>query len=204
MAWQPVTFKLKSDSPMLMNNGQSADPLNQWAKAKKQISGKRQKTDSDHMELARLDFRAALYMGPEGPVIPAQNIDAMLIEAAKKNRKGMDAKSGLYCPQDALLLYDGPHDAEALWEDERFRHKAIVRVQNARLVRTRPIFPEWQSTVTVNFEDSLVNPKQVEEWFFTAGRMIGLGDWRPRHGRFSVEASTQASASSPKSTARRK
>lgn len=174
----------------------------------KQISGKRLKTDADHRELSRLDFQSALYMGPEGPVIPAQNIEAMLIEAAKKKRQGVVAKSGLYCTQDALLLYDGPHEADALWEDEKFRHKAIVRVQNARLVRTRPIFPEWQATITLSFEDSVVNLAQVDEWIFIAGRMIGLGDWRPRHGRFSVElvgrTSAQITTSHPKLTSRKR
>lgn len=153
----------------------------------KSISGKRVKTDSDHEELARLEFFAGLYMGESGPVIPAPNIDAMLLAAAKKSREGGLAQSGVFCEKDSPLTYSGPRTAEELWADERFRHTAIVRVQTARVVRTRPIFNEWTAKVVVQCEDSVVNPSRVDEWFHTAGRLIGLGDWRPKFGRFSVE-----------------
>ena len=142
--------------------------------------------EADYEELARLDFLSALYLGPTGPVIPATNIDAMLIEAAKKKKQGNTAKAGVYCLKDAVLEYDGPHQAEALWQDERFRHQAMARIQLSRILRTRPIFSQWQMDVSLHVEDSLVNLKQVDEWLFIAGRQIGLGDWRPRYGRFSI------------------
>lgn len=186
MTWQPATYRLTSDCPMIVHNGQLANPLNLWTKRLKAISGKGKKTDADHEEMAHIEFLASLYMGPEGPVIPTHNIDAMIIAAAKKSRKGDLAKSGVYCQKDAEMAYDGPREAEALWADERFRHMAIVRVQNARIVRTRPIFPAWQATVTIQVEDSVVDIEQVTSWMFDGGRIIGLGDWRPQYGRFSV------------------
>lgn len=152
----------------------------------KQISGKRKKTDADYEEMARIEFLAALYMSKSGPVIPAPNVDAMVINAAKKLREGPLAKSGFFCSADASLEYDGPKAADDLWEDERFRHVAIVRVQTARVARTRPVFDEWAATIAVSYEDSVVNIGQVDQWMHIAGTQIGLGDWRPRNGRFTA------------------
>lgn len=187
MAWQTATYKLTSDAPMLVHNGQTADPLNKWAKAMKAISGKRKKTDADYEEMARIEFFAGLYMGENGPIIPATNIDSMIINAAKKNREGKLAQSGVFCVQDAPMEYEGPRTAEELWKDERFRHVAIVRVQTARIARTRPVFRQWAAEIKVNYEDSVVNKAQIDSWMHIAGTQVGLGDWRPQHGRFSVE-----------------
>lgn len=188
MAWQTAIYRLTSDAPMLVHNGQTADPLNKWAKAMKAISGKRKKTDADYEELARLEFMAGLYMGPDGPIIPAANIDSMVINAAKKNREGKLAQSGAFCMKDAIMQYEGPRAADDLWKDDRFRHVAIVRVQSARVARTRPVFRDWAATVEISFEDTVVNKAQLDAWLHIAGTQVGLGDWRPQHGRFSVEA----------------
>ena len=186
MAWQTLVYQLKSDCQMIVHNGQTADPLNKWAKALKQISCKRKKTDADHEEMARIEFYAGLYIGKDGPIIPARNVDSMLVNAAKKNREGQAAKSGVFCLRDATMEYDGPRVVEDLWADERFRHVAIVRIGTARVARTRPVFSEWTAKVQVQIEDTVVNPKQIDDWFHVAGTQVGLGDWRPQHGRFSA------------------
>ena len=98
MAWQTITYRLTSDCPMLMHNGQTADPLNHWSKSMKQVSGKRKKTDADYEELAKIEFFAALYIDKTGPIIPSANIDSMLVNAAKKLRE--------------LLLAYGKNEAE--------------------------------------------------------------------------------------------
>ena len=188
MAWQVAKYRLTSDCPMLFHNGQTADPLNKFAREMKKISGKRKKTDADYEEMARIEFYAALYMGPNGPVLPSKVIDAMIINAAKKNREGPLAKSGAFCKMDAPLEYDGPRAANELWSDERFRHVAIVRIGQARIARTRPVFNEWSAVVEINYEETVINRAQLDAWMHVGGTQIGIGDWRPQHGRFSVEA----------------
>lgn len=187
MAWKEVTYRLTSVCPQIVHNGQTADPLNKWAKAIKKVSGKRSKTDADYEEMAHLEFLAGMYMGPNGPVIPAPNIDAMVLNAAKKTREGQLAKAGAFCIEDAAMEYDGPRDVEELWKDERFRHVAIVRVGTARVARTRPVFKEWSAVVKINFEETVVNIAQIDQWMQTAGTQVGLGDWRPQHGRFTAK-----------------
>lgn len=187
MAWITVQYKLTSSCPMLQHNGQTADPLNKWARAIKQISSKRKKTDADYEEMARLEFMAGLYLGPNGPVIPARVIDGVIINAAKKSREGPLAKSGCFCLKDASLEYDGPRDADALWADERFRFSAIVRVQSARVNRTRPVFEDWFTVISLNLEDTIINLARLDDWMHIAGSQVGIGDWRPQYGRFTAE-----------------
>ena len=90
MAWQKVSYKLTSDCPMIVHNGQTADPLNRFAKELKQVTGKRKKVDSDYEELARIEFYAGLYMGKDGPIIPATNIDGIAGRAHRGLRETRD------------------------------------------------------------------------------------------------------------------
>lgn len=187
MAWQLMKFRLTSDAALIMHSGRTVDPLDKYSKMMKAISSKRKKTDSDLEELARLEFHAGLYINDDGPVIPANVVDACIIDAAKKNREGVLAKSGFFTVGSAPLEYDGPRTAAELWQDERFRLSVPVRVQTARVIRTRPIFNEWALTCTVQYEDSVVNAATVAGWFNVAGTLVGLGDWRPRYGRFQAQ-----------------
>lgn len=187
MAWQKVQFKLTSVCPMIVHSGQTADPLNKFAKALKQISSKRGKTDADYEEMARIEFVAGLYMGKDGPIIPATNIDSLLINAAKKSKEGQLAKSGVFCSENVSLLYDGPRTEEELWAIDEFRYSALVRVGTARVSRMRPIFRNWSAVVALNVETSVVNPARLDDWMIAAGSVVGLGDWRPQHGRFEAK-----------------
>lgn len=187
MAWQTLTFQLSSSAPLLLHNGQMADPTNKFAKALKQISGKRAKTDADFEKMAEIEFKAGLYMSAFGPVLPSFVIDAVLVAAAKKSRDGNDAKAGVFCPENALLQYEGPCTADDLWMDESFRHVAIVRVGTARVARCRPVFNSWTAVVKVSVETSVVNPARVDDWMAVAGTQIGVGDWRPKFGRFQAQ-----------------
>jgi len=187
MAWQTLKYKLTSSADLIMHNGQMANPLNKWAKLMKQISSKRAKTDADFEEMARIEFLASLYMAADGPVLPANVLDATLVNGAKKSKEGMIAKSGAFCLEHARLEYEGPRTAEELWADERFRHTALVRVGNAKVVRCRPVFNEWSAVVSVNIENTIVNPARVDDWWAVAGTQVGIGDWRPQHGRFQAQ-----------------
>lgn len=187
MPWQTVTYKLTSSAPLIQHNGQLADPLNKWAKAIKQISSKRNKTDADYEEMARLEFFAGLYMGEDGPIIPAYMTDSLIVNAAKKSKEGPIAKSGCFCLEHAPLQYEGPRTAAELWEMEQFRLSAIVKVGQARVSRMRPIFRDWSATISLHIEDTLVNPARVGEWLAVAGTQVGIGDWRPQHGRFTAK-----------------
>lgn len=182
-----VFFEIEGLVPMLIHNGTLASPVNPVVVEMKKISGKRKKTDDDYIELARLEFMGSLYVNKEGhPVMPGINIEAMICEAAKITKQGKTVKQAVFVPDDPEIIYDGPKTREALWEDLRFRHESIVRVSQSRVVRTRPQFPQWRLEFGVNVMIDILDPKDVVEIIETAGRRIGMGDWRPRFGRFEV------------------
>jgi hypothetical protein len=184
MAWQVVTYHLTSSAPLLMHNGQTADPTNRWSKAMKAISSKRAKTDADYAELAHIEFLAGLYLTADGPVLPPNMISSMLVAAAKKVKEGQSAKSGVFCLDPIQLAYIGPRTPEELWANDEFHFAAIVRIGTNRVSRMRPIFKVWSADVILHMEDTLVNGARVDEWMRIAGTQIGLGDWRPQYGRF--------------------
>jgi hypothetical protein len=187
MATRTLTYRLSSTSPLLMHNGQLVNPLNKWSKAMKSISSKRKKTDADLEELARLEFLGSLYMTANGPAVPASNLTATIVAAAKKHREGDLAKTGVIVDDHAVLEYDGPRVPEEMWADERFRDSRAVRVGQARIIRTRPVFEAWETTVSLTVDDEIVNPSRVDDWMNTAGRIVGFCELRPIMGRFTAK-----------------
>jgi hypothetical protein len=186
-----IDVELKGIAPLIMHNGQLADPMNEFVREMKKITRKpaKQKTDADHIELARLEFLGGLYLDEDKePCIPGENLEAMLIEAARKQRLGKQAEAAIICDGMFPLIYDGPRDPKALWEDGRFRFtKGAKPTGQGRVMRTRPIFRSWSLLFTLAFDDSVIDEAQVRDMLVIAQGM-GLGDWTPRHGRFEASA----------------
>lgn len=185
--YQTLTFRIRGVSPLLMHNGQLADPLNRFAREMRKISGKRKKVEADYEQLARLEFLGGLYLQNGEPCIPGELIEAGFIQAAMRSRMGQQAKAGVISDGFWPLEYDGPHNPHELWEDDRFRSTVGVKVQRSRVMRTRPIFHEWAATVRLDFLVDQLDAEQVIEAFHVMGRLIGIGDWRPKFGRFIVD-----------------
>lgn len=184
-----LQFRIVGASPLVMHNGQLADPLNEWARAIKEISSKRKKVDADLEEMARVEWMGSLYLLNGLPCIPGYVFEAALIGrggAARKERMGKQAAAGLIVNDDFPLEYDGPTDLDELWKDERFRLRAAAVVQSNKVMRTRPIFREWAANIEVLYTPSLLNGDDITRWVETAGVEIGLMDWRPKFGRFDV------------------
>lgn len=182
------TLTLNGMTPMLMHNVQLADPLNKFVKASKPISGKRKKTDEDHLELARIEFMGSLYYDKElGPIMPANNIEACLREGAKRIKQGKNIERGLSIVDPVTpVLYDGPRDIDGLWGDgeSEFVNRASVKVQTSRVMRTRPVFNEWKIVVNGVFDETVLDEDTLDEICRLSGTRSGLGDWRPRYGKF--------------------
>ncbi len=177
-------YRIIGQSPLIMHNGRSADPLDAFAREMKEITSKRIRTDADHERLAKLEFMAGLYVEGGRPVIPGMVIEAALVQAAKKSKSGAQAKAGLFCEGNFLLEYEGPVEPEALWAEPGFRLTAGVRVGQVRIMRTRPKFDDWAAEVEVRYQPDLLNPAGIGRFMEVAGSVVGIGDWRPRFGRF--------------------
>lgn len=181
-----VRLTLTGTAPMLMHNIQLSDPLNAVARAMKEISSKRKKTDEDQLRLAELEFKGGLYITDQlGPYVPGVNVEKCLVEGARITKQGKQVERGLFVEDNECpLLYQGPRTAADLWADEDFRSRMAVKVGTSRVQRTRPIFRQWAVEATAEVDPALLNLESVASIATDAGSMVGLGDFRPRYGRF--------------------
>lgn len=184
---EKARFMLTGVNGMVMHSGQMADPGNDFAKRLKLYSGKRKKVDADFLAMSEIEFKGSLYVSENRIVLPSDVIEASLINGAKKSKEGMIAKTAIFVNNHAPLLYDGPSDPEELWEDKRFVFIKAVRVGQAKIMRTRAFFTNWQAEIEVEYNPDLAQLSQVERWVKDAGEQVGVGSWRPRHGRFVAE-----------------
>lgn len=184
-----IEFHIRGIAPLICHNAQLSDPLNEWTMSLAEITGKRKKTQADLMEMAHREFLGSLYIGTEGqPVVPGGNIERMLRDAAAKSKMGKQVQAGLLVTDDSDIVYSGPKDGEALWQSEKHRLRASCKVGQQRVIRTRPAFFPWELKFGVTYDETILNERAIVEFVELAGRVVGLGDWRPKHGRFEVVA----------------
>lgn len=187
MSVQTIKVRLIGSRPLLMHSGRLSDPLDPIARDLAKITGKRFKTAADHEEIARIEWYGGLWLSDGHPCLPSEAIEGSFIDAARARRKPKQARAGMMVMAPCPLDYDGPRDIDRLWENQTFQLRRSVRVHNARTIRTRPHFPTWRAEATVNFVPSLLDRAEVLDIFAIAGAQEGIGDWRPKYGRFTVE-----------------
>lgn len=173
-------------TPLLMHSAVGVNPTHPLTIACSKITSKRKKTEEDQIELLRLKWLLAMYHDPDiGPFVPAENIVATIREAAKKTKRGKDTKVGIFVGPDRIpLIYDGPRDADALYADERFRDVRDGCIGQARVLISRPRFNHWAVEFSLEYDPALFDDETILTILDTAGKYIGLCDYRPRYGRF--------------------
>lgn len=178
--------------PLVMHNGLLADPTNPFTRKIKEITSKGSKklTDTDYENRDRLEWEGGVYYNDRvGLHIPSDNVERCIQLGAQKSRIGKDVQAAVLCQQSEIPLeYDGPRSMEKLYADPRFSLRKCVVVQRSRIVRIRPMIPTgWKISFTLEYDDTLLNEKGLIKAMVDAGALIGLGDWRPKFGRFLVE-----------------
>lgn len=184
-----ITVQLSGKAPFLMHSDRFANPLDPMTKAHKELTSKRKKTDDDHTAIAKSEFIGGCYWRKgTGFYLPAQNLDACLIAAAKLQKLGTKFKQGVQVLEDELL-FEGyqKKTPEQLWEDPDHVDCRGVKVGTSKIMRYRPILRKWNLTATIVINEDVVNVSEVKKAVQDAGALIGLGDYRPRFGRFDVE-----------------
>ena len=188
------TVTIRGIRPLLMHNGQLADPLNDYAKELSRLTHKKQKSDEDHIAVGQAEFQGSLYHDDDvGPYIPVDNLQRMLEMGATNQKLGKKFKGVVEVllpdegPPGYRLEYKGPRERVALWDDKTFVFRKLVKVSQSKVVRTRPRFPSgWSVTFQVEVLRGGVTKENVEIALRDAGLYTGMGDWIPRYGRFEV------------------
>jgi hypothetical protein len=189
--YQKVDVEIESRAPLYMHNGRLADDFDQYVIDMKNITSKpkKQKTDDDARALMRLEYFGGAYATDNGegtPYIPSENIERMLRDGATALKNGKKIQAGVLVPKDAPLLYKGPKTMLKLFELREFLSRKRARIGQASVMRTRPIFSRWGLKFQIWYLSEVINLDEVESALVHGGRFKGLGDWRPKHGRFEV------------------
>jgi hypothetical protein len=187
--YEKIALKLTGLAPLLLHNPQLADPMCPIVQDIAKLTGKRTKTLEDRIRIQELEWQGGLYLNRENAVIvPGHVIEGVLRQAGGLNKVKKKVEAGIVCEEDCILKHDGPKNLEKLRADANFRDVRNAKIMGKMVMRCRPIFRAWSLTADLSYLPSVINKDQVFDLMKFAGIQCGLGDYRPKHGRFTVEA----------------
>lgn len=175
---------------MLTHNERLANPLDPIARQMKEISSKRTKTPDDLAAMARLEFVGGLYLTDDGKVgIPAWNVFRCIQEGGKLNRLGKSIERAVQMIGSDILPveHDGPSSPDAMWDAGCYDSRS-VKIGTSKVTRCRPRFTNWRIETDIILVTEVLSEADLRMAMDNAGLMCGLGDYRPRFGRFDVAA----------------
>jgi hypothetical protein len=143
------------------------------------------------------EWRGYLYVTPQGEIgQPAVHIEQSLIKAAGSfkitGRRGATYrdlfKASVFVTPE--LLSHGVASPETLTtnpEETVYLDMRPVVIQKARVVRIRPALKKgWRLSFTIEVMDDQIPVAILKDVLELAGKTGGIGDHRPRFGRFMV------------------
>lgn len=167
----------------------------------------------------RVEVEDKLYRRADGTLfIPGDNIQSMLCAQRNSIIKRLYGKKAADILQEAaaqiivetdenILTRDGQPIVYTGWDEQRedkaaglYQHFATARLyKNGQIIpnpKHRPVLHKpWhlEFTLTImRFAGGVVNTERVREWLEIAGRLIGLGTYRPRYGRYELTTYEEA------------
>jgi hypothetical protein len=191
-----VKVSIKGRSPLMMHNVRLANPRDPFTKKLKEYTSKRNKTDDDHDQIAKIEFLGGLYYHESvGIHIPGYCLDATFYNGSKKFKKGPAFKMGAMTLEDRVkLIYKGPETPDELFENGGFDDIRAMSAQGrsggGKIMRCRPVFPEWSCTFTLLFDPSLISETDLRRAVEIGGEQIGVLESRPRYGKFEITSWT--------------
>lgn len=178
----------KGTTPLIMHSCQCVNPLHPISIEMKKYTSKRVKTDEDQMRLADLEWEAGAYWKDGlGLYIPAENVEATIINGAKANRKGTDVQK--YCNVVDIYIpfeYGENLTKEELIANYDYRDTRPMNVMKNKIMRTRPRFDKWSITFHFCYNEEKIDFSTVVQAMEHAGAYVGLCDSRPKYGKFVV------------------
>lgn len=182
------TIHFTGTAPLLMNSA-DADRDSELFRAYTLLGQKKGKTLDDEARLREMEWELRIYLDADlGPFIPGRNVKGLLTEAAGKFRKGATLNRSLITVLYRIPLeYDGPRDQQGLWDDG-YRYSTMVKnagFNAGRVIRCRPMFPEWALTADIAFDPEEVDADTLG-LIVERSQRYGLGDYRPEFGAFSA------------------
>jgi hypothetical protein len=169
-----VTFLITGISPLLQNN-----PMDFIGKEDQETALGVKKVYDDGEETRR-----RLYVDPDGAYYhPAHAFTKAMVKAVAGKKFGKmfattAIKGSVFITEPFALIEDVKGNPATKYTV----NKQPAVVGKSRVPRCRPMWSPWQIRVALEVDTAILSPKQVEESLSLAGRIIGIGDYRPEKG----------------------
>lgn len=178
-------------TPLLMNNPQTVDRFNSFARRISVINAKKtRRTDDDYLELRDLEVESKTYFNAEhGVYVPTSWLAEAIASAAFKVAKisRADIRGAMFTATDkAKLAYRDSDKVQSITDvvkDEAFRIALTLPQGQVRLVKAFPIFHKWSFAVDLEFDDKIIDPDSLTRIVEHTAKYGGFGDFRPKFGR---------------------
>jgi hypothetical protein len=194
---ESISLRFIGKAPLLMHNPRGVNTLDEMSKEVRSYTSKRKKTEEDVQTIARLEWEMGLYYERGiGPYIPGENVLKCLRDSGTLTRQGAAVVRATFLLDHMLPLrcatenggsrWTQSSSVQQLWENNLKDYRRVGNQQNS-VMRCRPMFPSWTLDLGLMVEPSVLSPEDLITIAERAGQMTGLGDYRPRFGRFEVE-----------------
>lgn len=192
----PITVTLTGTTPLLMKSLRGMEQEDVLVKEREMLvakgKGKGTRNATEENRLSFLDFGLAMYYDEDlGPYMPAWNVVRTLQEGAKTYRLGGTIVNAFVPTSINIPLeYRGPRTQEGLFE-AGFLWRTQVNgnpsaAKKSMVYTTRPKFEDWKLSVNGWLVEEVMDKDTFIKCAFVAG-LKGIGDYRARYGKFTVE-----------------
>lgn len=140
------------------------------------------------------EAKAGLYLDEKGNYcLPSGGFRSSLLNGLKNKKVGKASAISVFQAAvfnvDELTVLVNPKTGEPLKEYKIDTRRAIIQRQG--ILRSRPRFEKWGGILSLQIDEDITTPEQVEENLNIAGQVIGVGDFRIEKrgmfGKFKVE-----------------
>lgn len=190
--------------PLILSNPQTVQLSNRYASESRRLNTllKAARKKQDEHKLAELeqlqirnDWEASSYWDDKAKkfFVPDTLILACIRNGAAAAKKGKDIdRAVLISETEAHIETAIKHNSlEGYFNDSAFRLECPCKVPpktGALIWKARCMIPTgWSIQFQIEYDDNIVADKSLTEALELAGRLSGLGGWRPKYGRFLVE-----------------
>ena len=200
MSIRTLSVKFTGIGPLLLNNPQTVDRFNKFAKRMAEINAKKtRRTDEDYHELGDIEVRSKVYWSKDqGVFIPSRWLMAALCKVSNKVAKipKADIRASVFPVQDSVsLTYAGQERVkgiEDIVKSSEFRHMMLLPQGQVRIAKHGPIFHKWSFSFDLEFDDTVLDKTDMTRILVHAAQRGGFGDFRPTFGRAEAEVQHHA------------
>lgn len=165
-----IKVTIKGTAPLLQNRFPDEEHPENELKKKKKV----------YRDVEEADTR--LYKEGNKIVQPARHFEACMIKSA-----GAFKFEGKKTYKDAFKggIFVNPVNIPHKHQKYAIDRQPVV-INRSRIMRARPRFDKWELSFEIDVIDDRISPEVVKEVLEYAGLYVGIGDLRPRYGRFEV------------------